>query len=420
MEENRNNRKTYLIIAIVPCTVLVIALGIFLGYKLTKTKTPTEAPKETKDEEALSGEETPSFDEEAGAGEWVLVRSKQYWLDSDRECLHREDIYDEQGRPTESRYYNSDDGSVEYTRYHSYDHNGEWQERWIPDRGGKLEDVWFVDMTGNGVLFGGSGTYEEEFYDDGYIKEFRVYWEQSKKLQKIVKWEYDDGRKNIRRIFYRDWGDGELKLMDDLLCELDSDGRVVRCVNHGEWDGSDEFPAFDEYECRYEGNRRIETSTCGDGYCYDEVVYEGDREISWKTTYADGTGNVERYYPHINSFPPYSRLRHAYLESEFDIAADGTETFRYKVEFTNDGQPLRKIEVETGAVLEEYQYGADGKLCAVLTGDAKTPLQKTADIKLDQYGNLVEYINYGMGFHERYEWIRLPEGMGVQNGKESE
>ncbi len=53
--------------------------------------------------------------------------------------------------------------------------------------------------------------------------------------------------------------------------------------------------------------------------------------------------------------------------------------------------------------------GADGKLCAVLTGDAKTPLQKTAAIELDQYGNLVKYDDYRLGVCERFEWIRLPD-----------
>lgn len=52
-------------------------------------------------------------------------------------------------------------------------------------------------------------TYEEEFYDDGYIKEFRVYGEASKKLEKMVKWEYNAEKKNIRRIYYTDCGNGE-------------------------------------------------------------------------------------------------------------------------------------------------------------------------------------------------------------------
>ena len=194
--------------------------------------------------------------------------------------------------------------------------------------------------------------------------------------------------------------------MDDLLCELDSDGRVVRCVNHGEWDGSDEFPAFDEYECRYEGNRRIETVTWGTGT--DEFVYGGNHLISSRKRMGSGTVRVtECFYPNVNWH--LSGFLHEYLESVTEIAKDGTETPRYKVEFTNDGQPLRKIEVETGAVLEEYQYGADGKLCAVLTGDTKTPLHKTAAIELDQYGNLVEYTDYWAGTYTRFEWIRLAD-----------
>ena len=99
MEENRNSRKMYRIIAIVSCAVVVIALGIFLGYKLAKkdtpkevltntpaealantpteapteapTNTPTEAPRETKDTETHSPDEQIVW-----AGEWVM--SKKY------------------------------------------------------------------------------------------------------------------------------------------------------------------------------------------------------------------------------------------------------------------------------------------------------------------------------------------------------
>lgn len=406
MRENQNNqmtgrsngRRKHLIIMVAACVVVLIALGIFLGYKLTKKDTP----KESKDEKApSSGEQT------AEAGEWVL--SKVYWLKSGKEFLNREYVYDEQGRLTELRTYDYDGGPLKETQYYSYDHNGEWREDWTPDKGGQLNSVMFTDMTGAAVSVGTDyETYQEEFYDDGYIKEFRVYWnsddtsggQPEKKLIRMVKWEYDTERKNIRRTDYKDSDNGELQLVDDLRVELDSEGRVVRCVNHGDSKGFPEYPNYTEYECHYEGNRRIETCTYADGGS-GERVSEGNRVISDKTKLPDGSGWIEEYfYPNINTLN--TDFWYPYLKSEIDFDADGTETTLYKVELTSDGQPLRRIELETGVVCDEYQYGSDGKLSAVLCGPE-------AEIKLDQYGNLVEYTSKTYDISARYEWIRLSD-----------
>lgn len=54
--------------------------------------------------------------------------------------------------------------------------------------------------------------------------------------------------------------------------------------------------------------------------------------------------------------------------------------------------------------------GADGKLSEVLHWSyylVDPKLTKAAVIKMDQYGNLVECD--GLGFCERYVWIRLPD-----------
>jgi len=402
----------YRIIAIVFCAVVVIALGFHLRYKLTKkdapkevpTVTPTEsstkAPTETKDEV------TPSVvDQVVGAGEWGV--SKKYWIQEGEEYLREEYFYDEQGRLTEERTYNLD-RSVYWTEYHSYDCNGERMEHWTPDRGGTLDLVQFTDISGTVVYVSGyyGETCQEDFYDDGFIKEFRIYVARKpseKKLEKVIKWEYDDERKNIRRTYYMDGGDGELEPVGNLRIELDSEGRIARCVDYGHPNG---VQSVTEY--RYEGNRRIETVTWGTGT--DEFVYEGNHLISSRVRMGSGTVWVtERFYPNVNWHLSDCFL-YEYLESEIEVAKDGTETPRYKVEFTNDGKPLRQIELETGAVVTEYQYGADGKLSEVLHWSyylVDPKLTKAAVIKLDQYGNLVEC--EGLGVCERYEWIRLSD-----------
>ena len=428
MEKNQNNQKAYRTIAIVSCAVVVIVVGILLGYKLTKKDTPketstvapTEVPKETPTYtpmEAPKNTPTPSYVEPvAWANGWVM--SKKYRLREGEEyCeeyLRGEYFYDEQGRLAEERTYNSD-GSLYWTKYYSYDCNGERIEHWTPDRSGELYSMQFTDISGTVVYVSGyyGETYQEDFYDDGFIKEFRIYaaGEQSEKnLVKVVKWECDDERKNISRMQYTVHFDGELEPVGELQIELDSEGCVARCVDYGHPNG-----VWSATEYRYEGNRRIGTVTWGRGtdeYEYGpehEFVYEGNRFASSRKRMNDGAVRVtECFYPNVNWHLSDCFL-YEYLESEIEIAKDGTETPRYKVEFTNDGQPLRKIEVETGAVLEEYQYGADGKLCAVLTGDTKTPLHKTAAIELDQYGNLVKYDDYRLGVCERFEWIRLPD-----------
>ncbi len=403
-------------IVIAACAVVIIALGIFLGNKLTKkeppteaptetpTETPTEAPKETKNEE------TTSSGEEAGADKWVLYKTHEY--SGDKKILDRvrEYFYDEQGRLTEEKCYDAQ-GSLDYTDYYSYDYDGERVERWQPDRDGKLYSATIWDMSGEIVVHvdGHNGeTYQEDFYDDGFIKEFRVYGnsdnpsggQAEKKLLNVLKWEYDAERKNIRRISYTVHDNGELKPVDDLRFELDSEGRVVRCVTPK--DGN-KTQSVTEY--RYEGNRRIETVT--EGASVFEIVYEGGRIISRKSIKGDGTGwREEYYYPNVNSFN--ADYVYTYVENEITVKADGTETPKYKIEFTNDGQPLRKIDLETGEVLVEYQYGSDRKLSAVLAGHfGDLTLRKVADIKLDQYGKVVECTSYGI--YARYEWIRLSD-----------
>ena len=436
MEKNQNNQKAYRTIAIVSCAVVVIAVGILLGYKLTKKDTPketstvapTEVPKETPTytpTEAPKNTPTPSYVEPvAWANGWVM--SKKYRLREGveycEEYLRGEYFYDEQGRLAEEKCYDAQ-GSLDYTDYYSYDYDGERVERWQPDRDGKLYSATIWDMSGEIVVHvdGHNGeTYQEDFYDDGFIKEFRVYGnsdnpagEQSEKnLVKVVKWECDDERKNISRMQYRVHSDGELEPVGELQIELDSEGCVARCVDYGHPNG-----VWSATEYRYEGNRRIGTVTWGRGTDeYEngpehEFVYEGNRFASSRKRMNDGAVRVtECFYPNVNWH--LSGFLHEYLESVTEIAKDGTETPRYKVEFTNDGQPLRTIEVETGAVLEEYQYGADGKLCAVLTWNPyldEPGLTEAADIELDQYGNLVKYDDYRLGVCERFEWIRLPD-----------
>ena len=411
----------YRIVAVVSCAVVVIALGIFLGYKLTKkdtpkevltntpaelpkenpTYTPTITPKETKD--AV----TPSVVEQiAGAGEWGV--SKKYWLQEGEEYLRGEYFYDEQGRLAEERTYNSD-GSLYWTEYYSYDCNGKRIEHWTPDRTGELDLVQFTDISGTVVYVSGyyGETCQEDFYDDGFIKEFRIYVARKpseKKLEKVIKWEYDDERKNIRRIYYMDGGDGELEQVGDLRIELDSEGRIARCVDYGHPNG---VQSVTEY--RYEGNRRIETVTWGTGT--DEFVYEGNHLISSRVRMGSGTVRVtERFYPNVNW--PRMEFWGDYLESVTEIAEDGTETPLYKVEFTNDGKPLREIAFENGegVVVVEYRYGSGGKLSAVLTRHFHdSELTEAVVIKPDQYGNPEECDVYMFGVHERYEWIRLPD-----------
>ena len=423
MEENWNNRKTYLTIAIVSCAVVVIAVGILLGYKLTKKDTPketstvapTEVPKETPTytpTEAPKNTPTPSYDEPvAWTNGWVM--SKKYRLREGEEyCeeyLRGEYFYDEQGRLAEERTYNSD-GSLYWTEYYSYNCNCERMEHWTPDRGGELDLVRFTDMTDTVIWVDGwyGETYQEDFYDDGFIKEFRIYaaGEQSEKnLMKVVKWECDDERKNISRMQYTVRFDGELEPVGDLRIELDSEGRVARCVDYGHPNG---VQSATEY--RYEGNRRIGTVTWGTGT--DEFVYEGNHLISSRVRMDSGTVRVtECFYPNVNWHLSDCFL-YEYLESEIEVAKDGTETPRYKVEFTNDGKPLRQIELETGAVVTEYQYGSDGKMSAVLTWNPyldEPGLIEAAAIELDQYGNLVKYDDYSLGVCERFEWIPLPD-----------
>ena len=425
------------IIAIVSCAVVVIALGIFLGYKLAKkdtpkdiptvtptelpkedptytpteapTNTPTEAPKETPTITPKEAKDavTPSVVEQiAGAGEWVM--SKKYWLQEGEEYLREEYFYDEQGRLTEERTYNLD-GSPCWTEYHLYDCNGERMEHWTPDRGGSLDLVRFTDMTDTVVYVDGyfGEVCREDFYDDGFIKEFRIYVARKpseKKLEKVIKWEYDDERKNIRRTYYMDGGDGELEPVGDLRIELDSEGRIARCVDYGHPNG---VQSVTEY--RYEGNRRIETVTWGTGT--DEFVYEGNHLIFSRVRMGSGTVRVtERFYPNVNW--PRMEFWGDYLESVTEIAEDGTETPLYKVEFTNDGKPLREIAFENGegVVVVEYRYGSGGKLSAVLTRHFHdSELTEAVVIKPDQYGNPEECDVYMFGVHERYEWIRLSD-----------
>ena len=452
MKENRNNRKVYLIVAIAACAVVLTALGILLGYKLTKKETPTEAPTETPTEaptetstvtpteaptetptvtptgaptetpteapteiptetptEAPKDAETPSSGEEtAEAGEWILYKTREHSGNKKRDLdREREYFYDEQGRLTKEQCYDVHDDAIWYTIYYSYGQNGEKMENWWPDRGGQLYSVEFTDMTGKVVYVDGyhGETYQEEFYDDGLIKEFRVYGNQAKELEKMVKWEYDAERKNIRRTtYYKDFGNGELNLVDDLRVELDSEGRIVRYVDHEARNENGLVPSDTEYECRYEGNRRIETYT-GEKGAVNEFVYEGDRLITEKRRYKDGTGRIREYF-----YPNAKLLESECLFSEIEVEADGTEIPLYKVEFTDDGQPLRMIEIETGEVCEEYQYGPDGILSAILSMHfGEDSLWDYADFKLDQYGNLVEYANYWEGIYVQYEWIRLPD-----------
>lgn len=429
MEENRNSRKMYRIIAIVSCAVVVIALGIFLGYKLAKkdtpkevltntpaealantpteapteapTNTPTEAPRETEDTETHSPDE-----QIVGAGEWVM--SKKYLLQEGEEYLREEYFYDEQGRLTEERTYNLD-GSLYWTEYHLYDCNGERMEHWTPDRGGSLDLVRFTDMTDTVVYVDGyfGEVCREDFFDDGFIKEFRIYQsaEQSeKKLVTMVQWEYDSARKNIRRISYTYDSDGESELAGDLRVELDSEGRIARKVKVENPNG---VQSVTEYQ--YEGNRRIETVTWGTGT--DEFVYKGNHLISSRVRMGSGTVRVtERFYPNVNW--PRMEFWGDYLESVTEIAEDGTETPLYKVEFTNDGKPLREIAFENGegVVVVEYRYGSGGKLSAVLTRHFHdSELTEAVVIKPDQYGNPGECDVYMFGVHERYEWIRLSD-----------
>ena len=220
----------------------------------------------------------------------------------------------------------------------------------------------------------------------------------------MIKWEYDDERKNIRRTYYMDGDDGELEQVGDLRIELDSEGRIARCVDYGHPNG---VQSVTEY--RYEGNRRIETVTWGTGT--DEFVYEGNHLISSRVRMGSGTVRVtELFYPNVNW--PRMEFWGDYLESVTEIAEDGTETPLYKVEFTNDGKPLREIAFENGegVVVVEYRYGSGGKLSAVLTRHFHdSELTEAVVIKPDQYGNSEECDVYMFGVHERYEWIRLSD-----------
>ena len=446
MGEDQNNltvgtkegSKTYLKIVIAVCAVIVIAVGVVLGYKLThkdtpkETKktltetptdtptvtptevseeTPTEAPKETPTvtPKETKGEETSS------SGEWVLYKAYEYSGNEKILDREREYFYDEQGRLTKENCCHTYDDTVDWT-YYSYDCNGEKMENWS-GKDGQLNYVRFTDMTGTTIYVDGwnGETYQEEFYDDGYIKEFRIYGGLSEKLEKMVKWEYDAGKKNIRRMYYTDCGSGEPELVDDVWFELDSDGRVVRFVDREERNENEFVPSAAEYECRYEGNRQIETYTYTDGDSV-EVVSEGDRVISKRIRCEDGTGSIEeRFYPNANLLTErvwemQPGLFIEYICNEIEVAADGTEKPLYKVEFTSDGQPLRKIMLETGEVCDEYQYGPDGKLLAVLNRPFREPeLLKMVDIKYDQYGNPVEYTDYWGGTYTRFEWIRLAD-----------
>ena len=293
------------------------------------------------------------------------------------------------------------DGFVDWTEYYSYDRNGERMEYWTPERGGQLDLVRFTDMTATVIFVDGffGEVCREGFFDDGFIKEFRAYQSGKRSETKLVKkvtWEYDAGRKNIRRTYSVDRGAEELETVDDLRFELDSEGRVVRCVNH---------QSVTEY--RYEGNRRIETVTAGTRT--DEYVYEKNRLVSSKKCMNDGTVEIsKRFYPNVNegeSFAPNIFDSFPYLESRIVVEKDGTETPVSKVEFTDDGKPLREINLEDGVVSIEYQYGSDGKLRAVLHSSFGDPLlTEAADIKSDQYGNLAECAYQGV--RARYEWIR--------------
>ena len=171
---NRNNRKSgteddrrpYIIIAIAACAVILIAFGILLGHKLTKKDTPEETKKET------TTTVTPEETKEKGV--WLL--SKEYPYLYGKPYLGREFSYDELGRMTQMTTYEAD-GSVSETEYYSYDLNGTRTECWIPAKGGECQIISLEDITGENISvrpYAGE-TYEEEFYKDGYIKEFRIY-----------------------------------------------------------------------------------------------------------------------------------------------------------------------------------------------------------------------------------------------------
>ena len=427
MGEDQNNlavgtkegSKAYLKIVIAVCAVIVIAVGVVLGYKLTHKDTPkeTEETKKTGETKKTEDEETPDSDKTYDRIDIrKSVLSKVYSLETGKEVLQEEYSYDAQGRLTQKVVY-SYDGSVRYTEYYSYDQNGEKMERWAPSKGGELMDFWFTDITGTGVSVEGYEVYEEEFYDDGSIKEFRVYGDlenlsedRSKMtLVKKVNWEYDAGKKNIKRVYYMDHGNGHMELTDDLQFELDSQGRVIRCINPNDWNGRENIKSVTEYQYddRILGSRVIRTVTKGKEI--QEDIFEGDRLISEKVVEADGSGWMREYWdPNVNVLP--SSFDYPRMESWKQFDALGNETPLYKIEFSEDGRPLRQIDIESGATYIEYQYGSDGQWNAVLVGNDENLPVKVMDIKVDQYGDLTEYSTavaeaawaYGAG--ERYEW----------------
>ena len=83
------------------------------------------------------------------------------------------------------------------------------------------------------------------------------------------------------------------------------------------------------------------------------------------------------------------------------------------VNLLQDGQPVRLIDLDTGAILIEYEYSSDGRWIGVKEGHGEEPPVKILNIKLDKNGNIVEYSaeqgyewSYGAG--ARWEWIFVP------------
>lgn len=402
---SENDRNPHLIIAIAAAAVVLIAVGILLGYKLTKKDAPKKA----------EGGATPTVGAEEDDEDGVWLLSKRYSLSMGEESLEREWSYDEQGRVIQEKTY----GSYEYTEYYSYDRNGVKAERWIPAKGGKLDCVWFTDFTGTFVSVASDRgeEYEQAFYDDGSIREFRIYMDSEnlsaggshEELFEMVTWEYSADRKNVRRKTYLDRGTGQLDLMQDYQFEMDSQGRVVRLINPDDWDGKEAVQSVTEF--RYEGKRETQTVTKGKAVLED--VYENGFCISEKVIETDGSGWIQKHwYPNMNPFP--ESFDCPLMNEWIDYDAAGRESPLYEIEFDKDGQPLRQIVLSTGETAIEYTYGPDGKWNGILIGSSESPLQMKMNIKLDDHGNLVEYTAengaqwvYGSG--ARYEWIRMPD-----------
>ena len=422
-------------------------MGILLGHKLTKKDTPKEneadvTPTVTP---TIAPTATPTVAEEKTLknGRWLL--SKEYYSKNGEDFPGTEFSYDEQGRLTQKTVYNKDgsvnrhysydeqerltqmtsykdDGSVDQTEYYSYGVNGKRAELWEPDKGGECKTITITDIGRKEytVDLWGYETYEEEFYEDGYIKELRTYWKESeysggprnqKILEQKITWEYDPERNTRRRKIYdyREYPEGSIPLSDEQF-ELDADGRIVKCIGLGDDVNGSKF----EVVYKYEGKRCFAYKTSEDGWMewtwndwevWDVVEYKDVRadgsEISWET-----------FWPNVNSFP--EGLKFPRMTVEKRVESDGTESVTGRIQFGADGQPVRLIDSETGAILMEYEYSSDGKLIGVLEGGDDTPLKKVLNIQMDQYGNLVECTpivgyKWGNGSTIRWEWIFVPD-----------